>query len=91
MSSERDSAGAPAGAEAPAGIPERWSAQRKADLVLRLLRGEALDAVARDSQVPAHELKEWRRVFLDGGTQGLKKRGSRGAGIEARAGCEGQM
>jgi len=42
--------------------------------VLRLLRGEALDAVARDSQVPAHELEEWRRVFLDGGTQGLKKR-----------------
>ena len=74
MSSERDSAGAPVGAEAPAEIPERWSAQRKADLVLRLLRGEALDAVARDSQVPAHELEEWRRVFLDGGTQGLKKR-----------------
>src|SRR3954465_15681928 len=74
MGSERDSAGAPAGAEAPAEIPERWSAQRKADLVLRLLRGEALDAVARDTQVPAHELEEWRRVFLDSGTQGLKKR-----------------
>jgi hypothetical protein len=42
--------------------------------VLRLLRGEALDAVARDSQVPAHELEEWRRVFLDRGTQRLKKR-----------------
>jgi hypothetical protein len=74
IASERDSAGAPAGAEAPAEIPEQWSAQRKADLVLRLLIGEALDAVARDSQVPAHELEEWRRVFLDGGTQGLKKR-----------------
>jgi putative transposase len=36
--------------------------------------GEPVDAVARDSQVPAHELEEWRRVFLDGGTQGLKKR-----------------
>jgi len=74
MSSERDSAGAPAGAEAPAEIPERWSAQRKTELVLRLLRGETLDTVARESQVPAHELEEWRRVFLDGGTQGLKKR-----------------
>ena len=74
MSAERDSAGAPVGAEAPAEIPERWSAQRKTDLVLRLLRGEALDAVARESQVPAHELEEWRRVFLDGGLQGLKKR-----------------
>ena len=35
--------------------PERWSAQRKMELVLRLLRGEPLDAVSRESQVPAHE------------------------------------
>jgi transposase-like protein len=74
MSSEHDRAGTPAGAEAAAEIPERWSAQRKAELVLRLLRGETLDAVARKSQVPAHELEQWRRVFLDGGIQGLKKR-----------------
>jgi len=26
------------------------------------------------NQVPAHELEEWRRVFLDSGTQGLKRR-----------------
>ena len=32
------------------------------------------DAVARDSQMPAHALEEWPRVFLDGGTKGLKKR-----------------
>jgi len=74
MSSETGSAGAPRGAEAPLEIPERWSAQRKTELVIRLLRGEALDALARESQVPAHDLDEWRRVFLDGGTQGLKKR-----------------
>jgi hypothetical protein len=42
--------------------------------VLRLLKGEAIDAVSRESQVPAHELEEWRRVFLAGGTQGLKTR-----------------
>jgi hypothetical protein len=33
-------------------LPERWSVQRKTELVLRLLRGEALDAVSRESQVP---------------------------------------
>jgi hypothetical protein len=27
-------------------LPERWSAQRKTELALRLLRGEALDAVS---------------------------------------------
>jgi len=33
MSSEEHSAGAPSGAEAPGEIPERWSAQRKTELV----------------------------------------------------------
>jgi transposase-like protein len=56
-------------------LPDRWSAQRKAELVLRLLRGEALDAVSRESQVPAHELEAWRRVFLEQGARGLKSRG----------------
>src|SRR5258708_26716013 len=74
MAKEHDSAGAPTGAEAPEETPERWSAVRKTDVVLRLLNGEAIDAVSRDTQVPAHELEEWRRVFLDSGTQGLKKR-----------------
>src|SRR5499427_8372948 len=55
-------------------LPERWSVQRKTELVLRLLRGEALDAVSRESQVPAHELEAWKRVFLDQGARGLKTR-----------------
>ncbi|MBI1893678.1 MAG: hypothetical protein HYS14_06170 [Candidatus Rokubacteria bacterium] len=44
-------------------LPERWSAQRKTALVLRLLRGEPLDAVSRESQVPAHELESWKRSW----------------------------
>ncbi len=48
--------------------PERWSVQRKTELVLRLLRGEALDAISRESQVAAHELEAWKRVFLEQGT-----------------------
>src|SRR5580765_2917426 len=55
-------------------LPERWSVQRKTELVLRLLRGEALDAVSRDSQIPAHELEGWKRVFLETGARGLKTR-----------------
>jgi transposase len=55
-------------------LPERWSTQRKAELVLRLLRGEALDAVSRESQVPAPELEAWKRVFLEAGARGLKSR-----------------
>jgi hypothetical protein len=55
-------------------LPERWSIQRKSELVLRLLRGETLDAVSRESQVPAHELESWKRIFLEQGTRGLKTR-----------------
>ena len=56
-------------------LPERWSAQRKTEAVLRVVRGEAIDEVAREIQVPVHELEEWRRVFLESGQQGLKRRG----------------
>ena len=71
--------GKPAGEEVPTAggtedLPERWSAQRKMELVLRLLRGEPLDAVSRESQVPAHELESWKRVFLEAGARGLKIR-----------------
>ena len=48
-------------------LPERWSIQRKTELVLRLLRGDGLDAVSRESQVPGHELEAWRRAFLEAG------------------------
>ena len=51
-------------------LPERWSVQRKTELVLRLLRGEALDALSRESQVPAHEPESWKRVFLKQGRGG---------------------
>ena len=44
-----------------AGPPERWSPQRKTEVVLRLLRGEDLGEVSREVQVTASELEEWRR------------------------------
>src|SRR5437773_1718151 len=79
MGDKRRKATTPPGNEAPVvevpELPERWSAGRKTDLVLRLLRGEALDAVSRESQVPAHELESWKRVFLEQGSRGLRIRG----------------
>jgi hypothetical protein len=48
--------------------------QRKQEVVLRLLRGEPLDHVSRETQVPAHELEAWQRRFLEGGQRGLRTR-----------------
>ena len=63
-------------------LPERWSARAKTEVVLRLLKGEDLGTVSRETQVPVHELETWRRVFLEGGTQGLKRQDTAGAGRE---------
>jgi transposase len=50
----------------------RWSAGKKMDVVLRLLRGESLEELAREHKVEAHRLAAWRDDFLEGGKEGLK-------------------
>ena len=52
----------------------RWSAKRKASVVVRLLRGESLDSVARETGVTVARLTEWRESFLVAGESGLKGR-----------------
>ena len=56
----------------PAGLPKRWSAQRKSEVVLRLLRGEDIGEVSREIRVAPPELERWRREFLQGGQESLK-------------------
>jgi hypothetical protein len=46
--------------------------QRKQEVVLRLLRGEPLDQVSRETYIPARELEAWQRQFLEGGQRGLR-------------------
>src|SRR5215218_6564418 len=50
----------------------RWSAGKKTDAVLRLLRGEPLETLSRELGVEAHRLAAWRDDFLEGGKEGLK-------------------
>ena len=52
----------------------RFSARRKTEAVLRLLRGEDLDALSRELGVIAATLSSWRDAFLDGGKAALKSR-----------------
>lgn len=58
----------------------RWSANRKIDVVLRLLRGESLEDVSREVGVEAHRLAAWRDDFLESGKQGLKQKRPRAEG-----------
>jgi len=50
----------------------RWSARKKADAVIRLLRGESLEELSRELRVEAHRLQAWRDEFVAGGIEGLK-------------------
>ena len=52
----------------------RFSARRKTDAVLRLLRGEDLDTLSRELGVTAATLSAWRDAFFDGGTAAMKSR-----------------
>jgi hypothetical protein len=52
----------------------RFSARRKTEAVLRLLRGEDLETLSRELGVTAAALSGWRDSFLDGGTAALKSR-----------------
>jgi len=46
--------------------PQRWLAKRQSEVVLRLLQGEALDALSRQAAVPIPRLEEWRSQALAG-------------------------
>jgi hypothetical protein len=67
----------------------RWSARRKEGVVLRLLRGESLDLLARETGQPTGRIAGWREEFLAGGREGLKVSAGRDRGRRA-AGCAAQ-
>ena len=62
--------------QAPAalGRERRMTAGRKREAVLRLLRGEPLELVARELAVTAADLSAWRDAFLEAGEASLKSR-----------------
>ena len=51
----------------------RFSAQKKTEVVLQLLRGEEIDLLSRALQVPAARLAAWRDAFLSGGREAMKQ------------------
>ena len=76
---KQDRAGASSGArrasdEAPTSERGRFSSKRKMESVLRLFRGEELDALSRELGVTAATLSTWRDDFLAGGQANLKAR-----------------
>ena len=61
----------------------RMSRRRKRDAVLRLLRGEDLEAVSRALGVTAATLTAWRDAFLAAGEASLATRPAGGGELES--------
>lgn len=61
---------------------KRWGVRQKERVVLRVLRGESMDIVAREEQVTVARLTQWRDRFLEGGREQMKSR--RGDPVERR-------
>lgn len=53
---------------------KRWTAPRKLEVVLRLLKGESLDALSRELGLEVYLLEEWRTKAIQGMELGLKAR-----------------
>lgn len=77
MSKERGGCerGANGGAKAGGEGVSRWSSRRKMEVVLRLLRGEPLDAVSREVGVELYRLEAWRNRAVAGMEGALRERG----------------
>lgn len=53
---------------------QRWSAGRKRDVVLRMLRGEPIALLSREVGVEIYRLEQWREQALLGLESGLRPR-----------------
>ena len=52
----------------------RLTAARKQEAVLRVLRGEDIELVARSLEATAADVSNWHGAFLEAGASGLKHR-----------------
>ena len=53
----------------------RWSKEKKLEVVLRLLRGESVDAVSREVGIESYRLEQWKEdalVAMKGGLGTLR-------------------
>jgi predicted RNase H-like nuclease (RuvC/YqgF family) len=55
---------------------KRFSARKKSKIVMRLLRGEAIEILSREYGVTVAKLSKWRDDFLAGGEEAIKERTS---------------
>ncbi len=61
---------------------QRWSAKKKGDVVLRILRGESMELLSRELGLAMHDLQEWHDSFVAAGSAALRSRPTTAAQVE---------
>lgn len=64
---------------------QRWSVNRKREVVLRLLRGESVDALSRELGVEIFRLEEWKQRAFSGIDSSLRERETTSERVELDA------
>ena len=64
---------------------QRWSAGRKREAVLRLMRGESVEPLSRELGLPIFKLEQWRQKAEAALEEALKERGADPAGGQLAA------
>jgi len=59
-------------AASPPGPVKRWTRARKMEVVMRMIRGESVEALSRELGVEVYRLEEWREMALAGMEGGLR-------------------
>jgi len=70
----RATGASPRAAVGSLGPGQRWSLRRKREVVLRLLRGESVDALSRELGVEIYRLEAWQEQALASLDAGLRRR-----------------
>lgn len=53
---------------------KRWTATRKMEVILQLMKGEPIDVLSREIGIPASEIEAWRQAVIKGAEAALKAR-----------------
>ena len=78
-----DSPGGAAGG--PLALGQRWSMARKREVILRLLRGESVEALSRELGVEIYRLEEWKSRAFGGIDASLRERETTAGQVELDA------
>lgn len=63
---------------------KRFSRQRKVEIAIRLIKGESLEELSRETGRPAYELARWRDQFMDRGYTAFSEPGKEAEDLLAR-------